>query len=78
MNKIQYVSTYISLAQEGLVTSLDCPLDQGPLMCNLEQNSDEDIVFLYCLSCSYKKIVGLSHFNTIKSEVDNAIRRTQH
>ena len=67
MRKIQYVSKYIALSQEGLVSKLDCPLDQGLLMANMDNDDNE---FLYCLSCSYKKEIGLSFFESLKKEVD--------
>jgi len=52
MRRIQYVSKYIALSEEGLVPRLACPLDQGFLLPN---QTDEDEVYLYCLSCQYKK-----------------------
>ena len=69
---IQYVSKYIALSEEGLVSRLECPLDQGPLFCN--QDHDESI-FLYCLSCDYKKQIGSAYLDKIKIEVDNALRK---
>lgn len=60
--KIQYVSKYISLSEEGLVSKLDCPIDQGLLLPNLNNN---DNVILYCLSCSYNKVVGIDLYNKI-------------
>lgn len=68
--KIQYVSTYISMSEEGLVEKLLCPVDQASLMPNL---GIDDEVFLYCLSCSYKSTIGLSKYNQIKSAVDSAM-----
>ena len=62
MQKIQYVSKYLTLAQEGLVPKTDCPLDQGLLMCNMDNNED---IYLYCLSCDYKKIIGFALYNNI-------------
>lgn len=67
MQKIQYVSKYLTLTQEGLVPKIDCPLDQGLLMCNLD-NDDE--IYLYCLSCSYKKVIGFDLYNKIKKLVE--------
>jgi hypothetical protein len=64
--KIQYVSKYISIAREGLVPVLDCPMDQGLLLCN---QNDEDEIFLYCLSCNYKKFIGFELYNQIVNEV---------
>ena len=68
--RLQYVSKYISLSEEGLVSRLECPLDQGPLMPNLRE---DDIIFLYCLSCSYKKDIGISFYENIKKEVDKNV-----
>jgi len=65
--KIQIVSKYLSLAEEGLVQKIECPLDQGLLMPN--QNIEEEI-FLYCLSCDYKKIIGLDMYSKMKRDVD--------
>ena len=65
--KIQYVSKYLSLSKEGLVPELLCPMDQGLLLCN--QGLDE-IIYLYCLSCEYRKSVGLDLYNKIKGIVD--------
>ena len=64
--KIQYVSKYINLAEEGLAPKLDCPMDQGLLLCN--QDID-DVIYLYCLSCEYKKNIGLDFYNKMKAEV---------
>lgn len=62
MKKIQYVSKYIALSQEGLVSKLECPIDQGLLLCNQDLN---DKIYLYCLTCSYKKYIGISLYNKI-------------
>ena len=67
LKKIQYVSKYIALSEEGLVSKIECPLDQGLLFANLDM---QDVVYLYCLSCSYKKTIGLDYYNQIKMEVD--------
>jgi hypothetical protein len=64
--RIQYVSKYISLSEEGLVSKLECPMDQGLLLPNLNEN---DNIFLYCLECSYKKIVGIDLYNKISNKV---------
>lgn len=64
--KIQYVSRYISLSEEGLVPELKCPMDQGSLLCNMDEN---DTIFMYCLSCDYKKYIGTSLYNEIKELV---------
>jgi len=64
--KIQIVSKYLSLAEEGLVQKMECPLDQGLLMPN--QNIDEEI-FLYCLSCEYKKVIGYKLYCQMKEAI---------
>lgn len=60
--QIQYVSKYIALSEEGLVPRLECPMDQGSLLCNLDL---EDNVYLYCLSCDYKNKIGTEVYNNI-------------
>jgi DNA-directed RNA polymerase subunit M/transcription elongation factor TFIIS len=65
--RIQVVSKYLALAEEGLVSKLDCPLDQGLLVPNIDI---EDNIFLYCLSCDYKKIIGLEYYDKLKREVE--------
>ena len=66
MRRIQYVSKYIALSEEGLVPRLECPLDQGLLFSN-QTNLEE--VYLYCLSCSYKKFIGFGFYNEIMKAV---------
>jgi hypothetical protein len=66
--RIQYVSTYISMSEEGLVEKLLCPVDQSLLFCNQDL---EDNIFLYCLDCKYKKDLGLTTYNKIVSEVES-------
>jgi DNA-directed RNA polymerase subunit M/transcription elongation factor TFIIS len=61
------VSKYIRLAEEGLVSKLECPMDQGLLYPN---QTNENIVYLYCISCNYKKDIGLSFYNQIVKAVD--------
>jgi len=56
------VSKYLTLAREGLVPSMDCPLDQGLLFANLDL---KDEVFLYCISCDYKKYIDILGLNYI-------------
>lgn len=68
--KIQYVSKYLALAEEGLVDRINCPLDQGPLSVN---QSNEDVIYLYCLSCEYKNNIGLLLYNKLKKLVDNVL-----
>lgn len=60
--KIQYVSKYIALSEEGLVSKMECPIDQGLLLSNLDK---EDNIFLYCLSCDYKKNIGIKLYDDI-------------
>ena len=66
--KIQYVSKYLLLAEKGLVPRLECPMDQGPLMCN---ETSEGIIYLYCLSCQYKNTIGLEFYGQLKRSVDS-------
>jgi hypothetical protein len=66
--QIQYVSKYIALSEEGLVPRLECPMDQGSLLCNLD---NEENIYLYCLACSYKNIMGIEIYNKIMNEVNN-------
>jgi hypothetical protein len=68
--KIQYVSKYLSLSKEGLVPELLCPMDQGSLYPNQDS---EDNIFLYCLSCNYKKNIGLEMYTNLKKMVDDEI-----
>ena len=65
--KIQYVSKYIALSEEGLVSKMVCPIDQGSLLSNLD---DEDNIFLYCLSCNYKKNIGINLYEDIVEMVN--------
>ena len=65
--KIQYVSKYLSLAEKGLVPRLKCPMDQGPLACN---ETNDSIIYIYCLSCQYKKNIGLEFYGQLKEFVD--------
>ena len=64
--RLQTVSKYIALSEEGLVSKLECPLDQGLLMPNLD---NEDNIFLYCLSCDYKNTMGLEVYDRIEKSV---------
>ena len=65
--RIQYVSTYISMSEEGLVEKLLCPVDQSILFCNQDL---EDNIFLYCLECEYKKNIGTSTYDKIVKSVE--------
>jgi hypothetical protein len=64
--KIQVVSKYLALAEEGLVSKLDCPMDQGLLMPN---QTIDDKIYLYCLSCEYKKDVGLDLYGKMEQAI---------
>lgn len=57
------MSKYLDLAKEGLVPIMDCPMDQGLLFANIDT---EDEIFLYCLSCDYKKYIGLQMYNMME------------
>jgi len=41
---------------------LECPLDQGLLLSN---QTDLDEVYIYCLSCEYKKFIGFGFYDEI-------------
>lgn len=60
--RIQYVSTYISMSEEGLVEKLLCPVDQSLLFSN---QTMLDEIYLYCLQCDYKKNIGISTYEDI-------------
>jgi hypothetical protein len=64
--KIQVVSKYIALSREGLVPRLECPLDQGLLLCN---QNHEDELYLYCLSCNYKNNIGSEVYNNLLEQI---------
>jgi len=66
MRQIQTVSKYIALSQEGLVSKLECPLDQGLLMPNQDLDGND---FLYCLSCSYKKNIGIQFYEDLNKKI---------
>lgn len=65
--RIQYVSRYIALSEEGLVVKMECPFDQGPLLCNLD---NVDQIFLYCLECKYKKTLGYALYENMVRAVN--------
>jgi len=67
--RIQYVSTYISMSEDGLVEKLLCPVDQSILFCNQDLN---DLIFLYCLQCEYKNSIGSSTYAKIVKSVEEA------
>jgi len=68
--KIQYVSKYLSLSREGLVPELLCPMDQGSLYPNQDF---EEKIFLYCLTCSYKKTIGIVDYENLVALVEKII-----
>lgn len=70
--QIQVVSKYIALSEEGLVSRLECPLDQGLLSVNADKN---DRIYLYCLSCDYKNIIGQAAYDKIKAAVNGFLRK---
>ena len=72
MGKIQTVSRYIALSEEGLVPRLECPMDQGLLFCNQDL---EDNVYLYCLSCDYKRVIGLEFYDDILKALESYEKR---
>jgi len=65
--RVQVVSKYLAFAQEGLVPEINCPLDQGLLMCNVD---NEDKIYLYCLSCEYKNFIGIDFYKKIKQNLE--------
>jgi hypothetical protein len=64
--QIQYVSKYIALSREGLVPLLECPMDQGLLLCNQD---NEDKIYLYCLSCNYKNNIGIEVYSNLVKKI---------
>jgi len=61
------VSKYLTLAREGLVPQMDCPLDQGLLFAN---EDGEEQIFLYCLSCNYKKYIGIHLYKKMEGLIN--------
>ena len=49
------------------MSKLECPIDQGLLMPNLDE---EDTLFLYCLSCNYRNNMGLEVYDRIVKSVE--------
>jgi hypothetical protein len=58
------------MSEEGLVEKLLCPVDQSILFCN-QTISDE--LYLYCLSCKYKKALGITTYQNIVDQVDKNV-----
>jgi hypothetical protein len=69
--RIQYVSTYIKLSEEGLVPKLLCPQDQGSLQCN---GDGDEYIYLYCLECDYKNTIGITKYESIVELVNGQKR----
>jgi hypothetical protein len=65
--KIQVVSKYLTLAREGLVPNIECPLDQGLLFANTDM---EDNIFIYCISCEYKKYIGMHLYKNMEGLIN--------
>lgn len=65
--KIQYVSKYLQYAEEGLLVKFECPKDQVSLFCNQDLN---DEIYLYCLNCEYKRILGLEIYDRMVKAVN--------
>lgn len=70
--QVQVVSKYLTLAEEGLVKKIECPMDQGLLYANQDNN---DKIYLYCASCPYIKNIGYEFYGKIKKEVDRALNK---
>ena len=66
--RIQVVSRYLALAEDGLVPKVECPMDQGLLMPNQDL---DDKIYLYCLSCDYKKVIGLDFYGRMEEAILN-------
>jgi hypothetical protein len=73
LKKIQYVSKYIALSEEGLVPRLNCPMDQGLLLCNLSINEE---IYFYCISCKYKQYLGNAMYDKIVDQVEKILNET--
>ena len=64
--RIQVVSKYLALAEEGLVPKVECPMDQGLLMPNQDL---DDKIYLYCLSCEYRNEIGLDQYDRMEKAI---------
>jgi DNA-directed RNA polymerase subunit M/transcription elongation factor TFIIS len=49
-----------------------CPLDQGLLFSNQD---DEEEIFLYCLSCQYKSYIGSAVYSKMLEGLKNATKK---
>ena len=58
------------MSKDGLVEKLLCPVDQSLLFSNQDL---QDNIYLYCLECDYKKILGASTYSKIFDEVNKNI-----
>jgi DNA-directed RNA polymerase subunit M/transcription elongation factor TFIIS len=60
------------MSGEGLVEKLLCPVDQSILFSNQDL---EDIIYLYCLECKYKKNIGTSTYENIVRAVNSVNKK---
>ena len=63
------MSEYLALSREGLVSEMVCPLDQGFLFSNQDE---EEKIFVYCISCQYKNYIGSAIYSKMKAGIENA------
>lgn len=75
---LYFIKRYLILADQGVFEKYECPLDEdhGRLYPNMDVNEK---IFLYCIYCNYKKILGLNTLQEIsrqvlKHEVDSDLR----
>ena len=61
------MSKYLDLSREGLVPKLECPMDKGLLFCNQDE---KDQIYIYCISCNYKKMLGIKLYDTMLEIVE--------
>ena len=66
---IRIFSKYYQLSLKDKVIPITCEIDptDGIMVPNL---SDDDIVYLYCLSCNFKLFPGLELYNNIISTLE--------
>lgn len=64
--KVQVLNAYKKLAGEQIVPPLLCPSDEEELYPNL---TEDDRLYLYCLSCNYKNYLGLEIYSKIEKLV---------
>lgn len=66
------MSEYLALSREGLVSEMACPLDQGLLFSNQD---DDEKIFVYCISCHYKKYIGTAVYSKMLEGIKNAAKK---